>query len=135
MSYEPEDGPSARRSEVEGRVAAPAVALMVSAIISIAGWIGYAAYTAIVLPQTKQAIEQQQKAMIEQQKGMNSQQMQEFQKAQQMGMNIGVGMVYALTILGILVAIVIFIGALKMKNLQSYGFAMTASILAIVPCI
>lgn len=37
-------------------------------------------------------------------------------------------------ILGIVVSIVIFIGASKMKNLQSWGFAMAAAILALIPC-
>ena len=31
-------------------------------------------------------------------------------------------------------AIVIILGALKMKKLQSYGFAMAASVLAMLPC-
>jgi len=36
--------------------------------------------------------------------------------------------------LGLLVSALIMIGAIKMKNLSSYGFAMTASILAMLPC-
>lgn len=39
-----------------------------------------------------------------------------------------------LRILGIVISAVIFIGATKMKNLQSYGFAMAAAILALIPC-
>lgn len=38
-------------------------------------------------------------------------------------------------IIGILVGIVVFIGAQKMKKLESYGFAMAVSILAMIPCI
>jgi len=38
-------------------------------------------------------------------------------------------------IVGILVGAVVFFGAMKMKNLESYGFAMTATILAMIPCI
>lgn len=34
-----------------------------------------------------------------------------------------------------LIAIVIFMGALKMKKLQSFGFAMTASVIAMLPCV
>jgi hypothetical protein len=34
-----------------------------------------------------------------------------------------------------LIAIVIFMGALKMKKLQSYGFAMTVSVIAMLPCV
>jgi len=33
------------------------------------------------------------------------------------------------------IGVVILLGALKMKNLQSYGFAMTAAILAMIPCL
>jgi hypothetical protein len=37
-------------------------------------------------------------------------------------------------IIGILVSGVILLGGLKMKNLESYGLAMTASIIAMIPC-
>jgi len=45
----------------------------------------------------------------------------------------GVGV--AQSIVGIIVGVVILMGALKMKDLQSYGFAMTAAILAMIPCV
>ena len=38
------------------------------------------------------------------------------------------------SIIGILVSGVIFLGAMKMKKLESYGFAMAATIIAMVPC-
>jgi len=41
----------------------------------------------------------------------------------------------AANIIGMLMAVVVFMGALKMKNLQNYGFAMTAAIVAMVPCV
>lgn len=44
----------------------------------------------------------------------------------------GIGLVLAL--LGIVVNAVIIFGAMKMKSLESYALAMTATILAIVPC-
>lgn len=37
--------------------------------------------------------------------------------------------------LSIVVGIVVILGALKMKNLENYGFAMAASIIAMIPCI
>jgi hypothetical protein len=37
-------------------------------------------------------------------------------------------------VIGLLVSGVIFFGALKMKNLESYGLAMAASIIAMIPC-
>lgn len=45
----------------------------------------------------------------------------------------GVGIVFG--IVGIIVGVVILIGAMKMRNLKSHGFAMTAAILAMLPCI
>jgi phage FluMu protein Com len=36
--------------------------------------------------------------------------------------------------LGIILTIVVLVGAIRMKNLESYGLAMTASILALIPC-
>ncbi len=36
---------------------------------------------------------------------------------------------------GILTSVIIFFGALKMKKLESFGFAMAASIIAMIPCI
>jgi len=36
--------------------------------------------------------------------------------------------------IGLLVSGVIFFGAMKMRNLESYGLAMTASIIAMIPC-
>ena len=44
---------------------------------------------------------------------------------------VGVGF----SILAIVLAGVILMGALKMKKLESYGFAMAASIIAMVPCL
>ena len=40
----------------------------------------------------------------------------------------------ALGIIGILVNLVILLGAVKMKKLESYGLAMAASIIAMIPC-
>ena len=37
-------------------------------------------------------------------------------------------------VIGLLVSGVIFFGALKMKSLESYGLAMAASIIAMIPC-
>jgi GYF domain 2 len=40
-----------------------------------------------------------------------------------------------MSIIAILMSVVILLGALKMKKLESYGLAMTASILAMIPCL
>ncbi len=41
----------------------------------------------------------------------------------------------ALGVIAILIGVVILIGALKMKKLEGHGFAMAASILAMIPCV
>jgi hypothetical protein len=38
-------------------------------------------------------------------------------------------------VVGIVVGVIVFLGAQKMKALESYGFALTAAILAMVPCV
>ncbi len=48
-------------------------------------------------------------------------------------MSGGVGVVFS--ILGIIMSVIILMGALKMKKLEAYNFAMTATIIAMVPCI
>lgn len=48
-------------------------------------------------------------------------------------MSGGVGVVQS--ILGVILSVVILMGALKMKKLESYTFAMVAAIIAMVPCI
>lgn len=45
----------------------------------------------------------------------------------------GVGIV--LSLIALAVGVVILLGALKMKNLTSYGFAMASAVLAMVPCV
>jgi hypothetical protein len=44
-----------------------------------------------------------------------------------------VGLVFG--VIGIIMGIVVLLGAMKMKNLQSYGFSLAATIIAMVPCI
>jgi len=48
-----------------------------------------------------------------------------------LGGGIGVG----LGIFQVMLAVVIVLGAIKMKNLESYGFAMASAIIAMIPCI
>jgi predicted PurR-regulated permease PerM len=48
-------------------------------------------------------------------------------------MSGGIGIVTSL--IGLAMAVVVFMGASKMKNLQSYGFAMAATVIAMIPCI
>ena len=41
----------------------------------------------------------------------------------------------AQTSIGLILSIIVLIGAIKMKALENYGFAMAASIIALFPCI
>lgn len=45
----------------------------------------------------------------------------------------GIGLV--MNVIGIVVGIVVILGALKMRRLESYGMAMTASIIVMIPCV
>lgn len=45
----------------------------------------------------------------------------------------GIGAVF--NVIGLIMAVVVFLGASKMKNAESYGFAMAAAILAMIPCV
>ena len=45
----------------------------------------------------------------------------------------GMGIISAL--IGLIMAILIFIGALKMMRLESYGLAIAVSIIAMIPCV
>jgi hypothetical protein len=48
-------------------------------------------------------------------------------------MSGGVGIVF--NVIGIIMSVVVFMGALKMKKLQSFTFVMVATIIAMVPCV
>ena len=45
----------------------------------------------------------------------------------------GMGIVFSF--IGIAIGVIIFMGASKMKNLRSHGFAMAAAIVAMIPCV
>ena len=40
-----------------------------------------------------------------------------------------------ISVIGIVMAVVVFLGASKMKNAESFGFAMAAAIIAMIPCV
>jgi phage FluMu protein Com len=48
-------------------------------------------------------------------------------------LNSGIGLISGAV--GIIIGLVIIVGAMKMKNLESYSFAMAAAIIAMIPCI
>ena len=48
-------------------------------------------------------------------------------------MSGGIGAVFG--VIGLIMSVVVFMGASKMKNAESYGFAMAAAIIAMIPCL
>lgn len=48
--------------------------------------------------------------------------------------SMGVGYI-VVSILALILSVVIILGAVKMKNLQSWGFAAAAAVLAMIPCL
>jgi len=53
---------------------------------------------------------------------------------QPMPFALGAGVILGLGLVGIILAVVVVIGALKMKRLENYGLAVAASIVALIPC-
>jgi hypothetical protein len=45
------------------------------------------------------------------------------------------GFAVAMGLFNLLPATVVLVGAIKMKNLENYGLAMTAAIMALIPCV
>ena len=45
----------------------------------------------------------------------------------------GIGAVF--NVIGLVMAVVVFMGASKMKNAESFGFSMAAAIIAMIPCV
>jgi len=57
-------------------------------------------------------------------------------RGEERGQMIVVCSVYLVSgIVGTAIGLLVLIGARKMKRLQSYGFAMTAAIIALIPCV
>jgi len=51
------------------------------------------------------------------------------------GVYFGIGGACCTSVLLVIVAVLVILGANKMRNLQSYGWAMTSAILGTIPCI
>jgi hypothetical protein len=110
-------------SDAARKVTVPAIGLIVSSSICILE----AIWELIRLPAAAAQMQQYQ-SMFED----NPQAGELFQK---MG-NLFTGPFgYAQAILQIIIAILILIGAIKMKSLRSYEFAYAAAILSVIPCI
>lgn len=113
------------------KVSGPAVGLIVVGVINLLLMLYNVASSAMSLgadPAELQAQLEAQNPELQNIEGFDPQTVTQFMQAGGI-----VGLIFA--VIGIVVAIVIIMGGLKMKNLQSRGLAMTASILAMIPCI
>jgi hypothetical protein len=113
--------------DARDRLGGPAIALMVTAILGILAQIG----SVLLMPVQLKMQEAQMQTAVQQKQITQEQADQQMQITKMFGGTIGV----AVSIVGILIGILIFVGALKMKSAQSYGLAMTSSILAMIPCL
>ncbi len=113
------------------KVSGPALALVVVGVINVLLMLYNAASSAMSLgadPADLQAQLEAQNPELQNLEGFNPEMVTRFMQA---GGIVGL----ILSLIGLAVAAVIIMGGLKMKNLQSRGLAMTASILAMIPCI
>jgi hypothetical protein len=103
------------------KVSAPATALLVISILNILGALYGMVSNLMTLGGAVQV-------PVEAPQGVDPQMfMRMMQGAGAMGI--------VFNVLAIVVAVVILLGALKMKKLESYGLSMTAAILAMIPCL
>ncbi len=115
---EPSPYPPPPAFDAYSALAVPAVLLMITAAIGMAwqffgmAWNVLALMGVVAAPQF----------------GEMPQEMQAFQ-----ALSGGLGIIF--NVIGILIGVIVLLGAIKMKNLQAYGFAMTSAILALVPCV
>lgn len=106
-----------------GKVTVPAIGLIVAAILCLLE----AIYDLISIPSSAAKVQQ-----IEAQMQDNPQALQFIQKIASITSGpLG----YGTAILQIIIAILILIGAIKMKSLRSYEFAYATAILSVIPCI
>lgn len=107
------------------RVKAPAVALMVTAILNILLGVWSLVRMTLFPPNLQQLDSELQQ--------LNNPQLQEFVQ-KMLHMTYGPFGI-ASSILGLVLSVLILIGAFKMQSLRSYEFSMTAAILAMIPCL
>jgi predicted Zn finger-like uncharacterized protein len=106
-----------RFAEAEAAVAAPALCLMVLGALNIPTAVAYAIFRFVInKPDAGRAYPPGQAP-----------------PGYEAGWMIGTAFAFVIVPLSIILGIVLLIGGLKMKKLQSFGLAMTASVLAMLP--
>ena len=117
---------------VVSKVSGPAIGLLVTGILNVLMSI-YQAINCLVMWTRGPEIMQQNPQFDQMQRDMEAQGLDpaKFMNIFQTMGPLGV----ILALVGVVVGVIIILGALKMKNLQAYGLSMTSSILAMVPCL
>jgi len=129
-SYQP-DQPE--RSPAADRTSLPGIFLLIVGILNLlgGGWALFTGFQASALPP-----EELRKAM--QQNPAQKQQLEELEKqgyTPEKLKSIAVGFYYGVGAAAAVVALIIIVGGIRMRSLQSYGLAVTGSILAMIPCL
>jgi hypothetical protein len=132
---------SYEQSNVQNTVSAPAIALLVTGILGIIIMIGYAGYFFVMVPSQRQVMQKAMKDEFDKQQAQGKLDPVQAQQAQQQA-DVVMGYIDMMTgtmgvvnvIVGLVCSILVILGAIRMKNLQSYGLAMTSAILALIPC-
>lgn len=120
--------PAAVVSKVNG----PAIGLLVTGILNVLLSL-YIGFTGLVFWTQGPQIMQQNPGFDQMQRDMEAQGVDPAQAMKTLEAMGPLWIVFAVVVL--IVGVIIILGALKMKKLQSHGLAMTASILAMVPCL
>jgi predicted Zn finger-like uncharacterized protein len=106
-----------RRSlSAESAVTGPAIAMMIAAVLGLACNLGYLVFRVIVLVT------------------LDRQMVQNNTPGFQASYTFGLTSTIAGSLLGMVLCALTVFGAAKMKNLSGYGWALTASILSLLPC-
>ena len=119
--------------DVSSLISGPAIALLVAGIINVLSTIGTIAYGLMMVFMGEQMLEQN--PALQQNPAFQDLQNQPGGPAPTDAIAMAGGFYLILGAVGLMVGAVIIMGALKMKKCESYGFAMTSSILAMIPCL
>lgn len=118
--------------QMRAKVSAPSIALLVAGIINVLMSLLGTASTAMMIAGVYPGMAQQREQMEEMKAQMGDNPFIDFaismQDFQQSPFSL------LLNLFSLAMAVLVIVGALKMRNLQSYGLALAASIIAIIPC-
>ena len=130
---EPRQNPAAAK----GKLLAPGILLLLTGVLNLGmgGWWSYNGYmVANPTPEMK-------KAMDEAMEKQKREKPEDFKKLQEAGlsieslMNVGSGVLIGLGVVNLLSGLLGLFGGIQMMQAKSYGLAMFASIVSMIPCV